>query len=289
MKRILLSLITILTLAAFAPAEAGAQAKLATKKMKIGDFTARTTKVVLKGNDLTDSALREEVTARWRISPFEFCTVDEFNTLKQNPQYYFLMTESNESGKFHGLVTLTLFKGGLASSDDPSKVSVDILRVPLCSSIYPDGREMVFMPALLDIMQDYVQKAIQHDSDAYRGLELYSGNVRKSGHKDIFFSEDDVVQENVRLKLNSVLARDGMVMDEDADGLFMDGRQNSLFAYTVAPSEPKNGDWSHQLLIDAESHQLYYYSRHKITESKWAGFTSKDIKKIAAARKKKRK
>ena len=46
------------------------QAQINTKKVKIGDFTQKITKIVLTGNDFIDTAFKDEVTARWKISPY---------------------------------------------------------------------------------------------------------------------------------------------------------------------------------------------------------------------------
>ena len=64
------------------PVLAGAQAQINTKKVQIGDFTQKVTKIVLNGNPFYDASLKEEIAARWRISPYEFCTLDEFETVK---------------------------------------------------------------------------------------------------------------------------------------------------------------------------------------------------------------
>jgi hypothetical protein len=39
------------------------------------------------------------------------------------------------------------------------------------------------------------------------------------------------------------------------------------------------------MLIDCESHQLYYFRKHKITKKAGAGFLIEDIKRISSARK----
>ena len=72
-------------------AEAAGQAKIMTKKFRLSDFTDRVTKVVLSGNEMMDSALKMEVSERWTVSPFEFCTAGEFAALKQSDRYYFLL------------------------------------------------------------------------------------------------------------------------------------------------------------------------------------------------------
>jgi hypothetical protein len=92
MKRLL-----ILMMAVALPLLAGAQAQINTKKIKIADFPQKITKVVLTGNDFYDLALRDEIASGWRLSAYEFCTLDEFEALKTSEDYYFLMTAD---GKF---------------------------------------------------------------------------------------------------------------------------------------------------------------------------------------------
>ena len=93
MKKTIILIISIIL-----PLMASAQAQINTKKVKISDFTQKVTKVVLNGNDFFDITFQEEITARWRISPYEFCTLEEFEQLKGNDNYYFL-TYKEVSGR----------------------------------------------------------------------------------------------------------------------------------------------------------------------------------------------
>ena len=83
MRRFFISLLVALVL----PLVAGAQAQINTKKVKISDFTEKITKVVLSGNSFFDSYFQEEISSRWRVSPYEFCTLEEFETLKTDDNY----------------------------------------------------------------------------------------------------------------------------------------------------------------------------------------------------------
>ena len=65
------------------------QAQIDTKKMKICDFTQKVTKIVLTGNPLHDGCLKGDVAAKWNVSPFEFCTMEEYESLKSSDAYYF--------------------------------------------------------------------------------------------------------------------------------------------------------------------------------------------------------
>ena len=103
MKRIFRIAGILLILSLFAPFYASGQAKINTKRVKIADLATRTTKVVTGSGGILDSALRDEVSARWRISPFEFCTVEEYNSLKENSDYYFLLVARSDEKKYSGM------------------------------------------------------------------------------------------------------------------------------------------------------------------------------------------
>ena len=64
--------------------EAFPQGKVYTRKAKLEDFPISTTKVVIDGNSFLGIALREEIALRWRISPYEHCTPQEYEQLKTN-------------------------------------------------------------------------------------------------------------------------------------------------------------------------------------------------------------
>ena len=113
MKKILTIITLVLTAFLTLPAPASGQAKQAkiqTRKVKLSDFTTKTTKVVLCGGSLFDDALQEEMARRWLVSPYEFCSLAEYEKLKSSPDYYFLIPASTKTKKEAepGIVTLTL-------------------------------------------------------------------------------------------------------------------------------------------------------------------------------------
>ena len=62
---------------------------------------------MLSGDSILELALREEVTVHWRISPFEFCSPEEYGQLRSSNNYYFLTLAQEE-----GIAYLILSKGG---------------------------------------------------------------------------------------------------------------------------------------------------------------------------------
>ncbi|MBR1956485.1 MAG: hypothetical protein IKA13_04125 [Bacteroidales bacterium] len=271
MKRLLIILTGILI-----PILASAQAQIETKKVKISDFPQKVTKVVLHGNEFYDAILKEEIALRWRVSPYEFCTTEEFEELKTDSRYYFLITTLGQFKKetAPGIQFLSLLKGG------KSKKGIDgmleVVSLPYASAEYPSGRELVFLPALLDIIQAHTLKSMESDFDGYMGMSRYTKNMQNAQNMKIVFFEDEI-NDKVDDETRSADER-FIITDEDgADKYFMDSTPGTLVSYMVAPTEPMNGSYCYKLLINAETHEIYFFRRHKITEKYGVGFLPEDF------------
>lgn len=274
----------ILITALIMPLMAGAQAQITTKKVKIEDFTQKVTKVVLNGNPFYDTSFKDEVAARWRISPYEFCTLEEFEGLKGNDSYYFLILTQGQFRKetAPGLQFISLVKGG-QGADKGIGDMLEVVSLPFASAEYPSGRELIFLPAFLDIIQNHTLEAMENDFNAYGGLSNTAQKLGKAGNMDIVISEDD---------LNSLVSKEmtdseGMIItdEDDADSYMLDEVSGTLVSYVVAPSEPVKGSFCYKMLIDAQTHELYYYRKHKISPKAGVGFLPEDIERINKARK----
>jgi hypothetical protein len=275
MKKILLFFaFAIMTASAFA------QAQIDTKKVKISDFTQKVTKVVLTGSALYDGVLQDEVAARWRISPYEYCTLDEFNSLKGSDKYYFLITTKGQFKKEAepSLQFLTLVKGGSNASKGIDEM-LEIVSMPISSADDPSGRELVFLPVFLTIIQEYTLDSMDRDYSAYLGLSNYTSNISKASEKNIVFSENDIAP-NVEM---GDCASFNVTDEDSADEMIMNNAQNTLVSYVVAPAEPVNGSFCYKMLIDAQTYELYYYRKHRISAKSGAGFLPYDIRSINAA------
>ena len=281
MKKIIITLA-----AAILPLIAGAQAQINTKKMHLKDFTEKVTKVVLNGNTFYDSALRDEVAARWRVSPYEFCTLEEFEELKGSDQYYFLMTTEGQFRKetSPGLQFLTLVKGGKGAEKGIDNM-LEVVSVPFASAEYPSGRELIFLPAFLDIIQNHTLASMEKDFNAYGGLGNTTAVLAKSGDMTIVFSEDDlsrtVTDDVIERKFDSNM----IITDEDsADQYMLENAAGTLVSYVVAPSEPVHGSFSYKMLIGSQTHTLYYFRKQRVNRSFNVGFMPEDLERITAHR-----
>ena len=264
------------------------QAQIDTKKVKISDFTQKITKVVLTGNMFYDGSLKSEIAAKWHVSPFEFCTMQEYEALKGDDNYYFLLTVQGQFRKESepGLTFLSLVKGGKNASEGIDEM-LEIVSFPLASAEDPTGREYVFLQAVLDIIQNYALDSMENDINAYTGLPNYTMNITKSGDMTIVFSEKDLSGEVTPQVRNQCFDEKVLVLEEEeADEYMSPDKSSTLVSYVVAPTSGKAGSYCYKMLIEPQTNTLYYFRKHKITKKAGPGFLAEDIRRIAVPRKK---
>ena len=272
MKR--LSLTLLLALAALG---AAAQARIETKKYKIADFPDKVTKVVLSGNEMNDVLLRQAVSERWSLSPFEFCGPAEFQTLCKSDQYYFLLIADGDDHLSH----LTLVKGG-AGAEKGLSAMLQVVSVPFSQAGGPTAEAFVFLPAFLDLIQAYVPKAIEKDRNAYAGISILLAPKSRQHPKRICLSRSDLSPKLEQAQLDKY-ANETLLIEEagEAARCFAEEIPDMLVGYVIAPADAVPGADSYRLLIDAGTHELYYYKHDKIARGGEVGFTADELKKFS--------
>lgn len=272
----------------FVTVHVSGQIQITTRREKLKDFSSKTTKVVLPGDPMLDEALKESVSVQWTLSPYEFCSMEEFENLKKSDSYYFLLVVK---GLFRkevepGIDLLTLVKGG-EGSDKGIGSMLEVVSFPLRATQGASGREFVLLPAFLKAIQEHVSSLTNTELKAYSVLNVSKRTMSRLRTKRIFFYEDDLSpQVNERVRRNAM--DEDMMVEADEDVMFAkftEAERNTVVSYIVAPAEPVNGSWCYKMLVGSDSHELYYYKRHKITARSGKGFLARDIKAIKAIRK----
>ncbi len=278
--------ITAIVLALAFSVIAYGQAQITTKKVKIEDFMEKTIKVVTSGNMFFDQALKDEVMNRWRISPFEFCTLEEFETLKTDDSYYFMLVTKDrfKREKEAGLAYISILKGGPAAEKGLNRM-LNVVSIPIMSVKNPSGREFIVLPAILDILQVHITRSMEKDLVAYGGLGNYTMNISSTDDMNILFVEEDLSDE-ITEDVRNIYFKNGMMsVDMDtADMAMEEYLPRTIVSFTVAPDEAGKGSYCYKMLIDAKTHNLYYFRKHRITKRFGKGFLLEDINRIATSR-----
>ena len=267
------------------PSVSFAQAQIYTRNEKLKDLTAKTVKVVLTGDEVLDESLKQSVTASWTISPFEFCSNEEFQKIKTDNKFYFLLVVKGQQRKESepGIDLLTLVKGG-EGADKSINDMLEVVTFPLRSAVDPPGREFIFIPAFLTIMQEHAMELTKSEVKAY--TPLGGNDTKKLRMKQIYFFKEDLSPQ-VQDKTLESLDDDTFVKEdeEDVDDIFEKGTFNAVVSYIVAPTEPVDGSVCYKMLIGADNHKLYWYKKHRISPRQGAGFLDSDLKAIKLIRK----
>lgn len=277
MKKIILSALCI-----FLCLSAGAQAKIQTKKYKIADIPDKTMKVVLTGQEVLDAHIKEELQNIWNISPYEFCTYTEFDALKSNTDYYFLiLTDSQFRGdRQAGIRMFSLFKGTEKASDNV-KGLYEVISIPFCSAGESNGKEYDFLPMILRCFQTQVEKMMSQEFIVTSMVEAKVDRALGKWSERVMMTEEDVAFElNNSMKAIYRHENIDIVPANELEDV-MDGKKSGyLVAYTVNPPEGVKGSVCFKMLFNAETSELYYISKHSVSVKNPAGFTKSDMTKI---------
>lgn len=280
--------VVTLLCAALACLSVWGQGKVNTRKYILSDFPDKITQVVLSGNEVLDSGLRQEIVNYWTLSPYEFCSHEEFEERKTQDLYYFLIpAESRFKGEQEpGVLFLTLVKGGPDAAEGIKEMH-EIISLPLMAAMGGNGRELVYLGPLIQAIQEFTQSAMQSEKAAYSMESWFNRNYLKEAKmKQIYLAKDDLSESVTEKDLQRYLDEDiHLCSNAEADEMFLKGRYHTLVSYTVAPFLPEEkASYCYKMLFDAESHRLFYFHKHKITSKTGVGFTTADLKRLAVTR-----
>lgn len=275
MKRIIL-IISLLLAAAFA---APAQLKLATRSFRLADFPARTTRVVLTGDAATDAVLKSEISRRWRVSPYEFCSIAEFEKGREAKGFYYLAILQEFSGRDNvpGPSFLTVIKGGKPKASNPDEKGFEVISIPYCDGKAGMGREIEYLPVFIDIIQAYMQGAMTSEKTAYTGL---SGIISRGNDKTprrIFISREDLAAGNDGSGLSGNIE---ITSEDTVSTILSEGTAGAVVSYVVAKEDAAGGDICYTMLVTADTHELYLFRKHRISASSGRGFRAADLKAV---------
>lgn len=282
MKRIFTALVAIaMPLAVFA------QAQINTKKVKLGDFPEKTMKVVLTGNPMIDGVLQDEISSGWRISPYEFCTLDDFEKCKTSGDWYFMLLSKAQfkDEAEPGIEFLTVVKGGAKAAEGIDNM-LEVCSFPVMPAQNPSGREIEFLPLIIETVQGYIGKAMKDDRVAYAGLGKYAVGIQGTAGMRVVFADSDV-SGNMPQSIREKAAAAGVefVDADDADEILDAGEAGCVVSYTVAPDTPEFGSYCYKMLFGAGDHKLYYFKRQSVGRDGDCGFIASEINRVASVRK----
>ena len=139
-------------------------------KYNYRSFADKKTLVVVNQQDFTDLSLADAVKSGWKLSLYELCNQERFSKLMTDTNYFFLLRvegKMKQEGEA-SLEYLTLVKGGPSAKKGIDKM-YEIVSMPLQPINDESGKAFVFMPVLINIMQDHIINVGESILRAYVG------------------------------------------------------------------------------------------------------------------------
>jgi len=255
-------------------------------KDEIKQFMASKTCVVLEQDQFSsyNVFIKEAVKKYWTLSPYQLISVQEFNKMRRDPAYSFIvLTQTNyEKDKANTLYNfLNLLQG-----KDVSKLGElpEICAIPLSFAGEDDYDYNYKFGAILLFMQKHAQMISADPSLTGRKyLKYYNDNIPKVSQKTILIKEEDLAPEISTIdKIKAIYPHNiEIVTEEDIIKAIQDKTPNTLILHKVGPREEKNAGLCFKMLIGTDDSDMYYYHQHKISKSDPNGLLADDLKRLS--------
>lgn len=249
-----------------------------------GDIPARMTKVVTAGdNSMTDLIFRDAVEEYWNISPFEFCSYEEFDRIKTDTNYYFLLRlDKMHRSENDPAMEFVCFLKGNEKADNNISAMPELIALPLFPENDNSDRIYSYLPAYMNIIQNYLQKIV--DGRVYpskRGV-IQTGVFEKSRNAKVLFRKGDLAYQPSMQEFERMFrGRADEVEQEKIDQALADGTPHTMVSLVVAPSEIYGRAYCYKMIISADTYELLFWKRHRITPRKGPGFLKADLKQVS--------
>ena len=262
-----------------------AQPKLFSKKHDLKDIGEKTLMIVTDNISFLNMNIKESVEKLWDLSKVDFCNMREFEKIKSDTSYYFLIRLNGQFKKEEdpGIEFLSLLKGGPEALVGTGSM-YDVLSLPLQPVDGSGDYIMPFTDTYIKIFKAHVKRVQENKIVANTmGMSFYGNRLSKIGKKIIFINEEDMSEMVTADYINASFKDNGKVVDEDTiEESLEKARPGLLVSICIAPQEPKdNGSYCYKMLVGTDDGDLYYFRKQKINAKNPKGFLPEDIKKIS--------
>jgi hypothetical protein len=255
-------------------------------KAEIKQFTASKTCVVLEDNPFSsyNSFIKKAVKDFWKITPYEFIEVTEFNVRRLNPAYSFIvLTQTNfEKDKSNSLFNFV----NLLQGKDVNKLGEmpEICAVPLSFAGEDDLEYSYKLGAILSFMQKHANMISEDPSLTGRKyLKYYNKNIPEVQNKTILVKQEDLVPDIATIERIKAIypGKIEIVPEEDIVKAIENKTPNTLILHKVGPVGDRNSGYCFKMLIGVDDSDMYYYNQHKIDKANPNGLLPDDLKRLA--------
>jgi hypothetical protein len=256
-------------------------------KAEIKQFGESKTCVVLEDDPFSsfNSFIKAAMKEYWKVTPYEFIDVREFNTRRLKPAYSFIvLTETNyEKDKSNSVFNFI----NLLQGKDANKLGEmpEICAIPLSFAGEDDLEYGYKLGAILEFMQKHAQLIMEDPSKTGRKyLKFYNENVPLLATKTILVKQEDLSPEISTIeRIKAIYSNKIKIVPEEEIVKAIETKApNTVILHKVGPvGEKQDEGYCFKMLIGTDDANMYYYNMHKIDKDDPNRFLPSDLKRLA--------
>lgn len=256
-------------------------------KEEIQQFSASKTCVVLEDNPFSiyNEYIKEAVKAFWKVTPYEYIEVKDFNLRRRDPKYSFIvLTQTNfEKDKANGLFNfLNLLQGQKVGSIGEMP---EICAIPLSFAGEEDLDYGYKLGAILSFMQKHAEMIKADPSLTGRKyLKYYNKFIPDVAGKTILVKQEDLSPQistidDIKALYNNKIE---IVTEEEIVKAIEAKAPATVILHKVGPvGEDTGSGYCFKMLIGTDDANMYYYNQHVINKTNPNGLLAADLKRLA--------
>ena len=249
-------------------------------------FYKTKTMVVMDSNPMTDFnfKIKEVMENSWNITDYDFITELEFETMKNDPRYSFLLTTTVTFKNDKIKARYTFLSLLLGEKNSNVRNMPDLCSIPLSYLRVEDAAYAYKLDAFIRFIQDHVRLMTKHPELIKENVfRYYNKNLKSLKGKTLYLVAEDVEPAiNTDKKIKKVYPFDVKFVSRDEIMEAIERKDpDVVFLHKVGPQGIGYHARCFKFIIGAADAKLYYFDYHMITPKKRDYLLEKDMKKMS--------
>lgn len=231
-----------------------------------------------------NAEIKDAVDKYWKVTPVKYITVEEFNVMRNDPSYSFIVLtitnfSNDKSGSTYDFLNLLLG----ADVDELDQLP-EFCAIPLCFSGAPEEEYSYKLGLIIRFMEYHAELVMKNPTlSALRYLKYYNKNVPEIKDKTILVRQDDLAPEiNTLERIAAHYPYKVRIVDEEEIIRAIEEKQKDvLIVHKVGPEGVKRTGTCMKTLIGTDDAIMYYYDSHMVDSKNASGLLIADLKRLA--------
>lgn len=252
---------------------------------EIKQFNASVTCVVLEDDPFSsyNIYIKQVVRDTWKLTPYEFISVKDFNVRRLKPAYSFIViTQTNfDADKSHGLYNFI----NLLQGKDVNLLAEmpEICAIPLSFAGVSDLDYSYKLGPIVAFMQQHARQISNDPSLTIRKyLKYYNKNIPEIKDKTILVERDDLAPEistleKIRKFYNGKIE---IVGTDEVMSSIENKKPDTIILHKVGPRGDRSSGYCFVMLLGINDGEMYYYNLHLVDRANPNGLIPADLKRL---------